>query len=330
MKTEKLVYAGSVDGTSPLYADMAWIGNGRRKPLLAVMHGFGGQSGDVAQDIRDLSAAGMFCVAPDMRGRGDSAGEWDAGGLDVHDIVDALLAAIQKYPDEIDQTNINIVGYSGGGGNCYLAATRFPDLFHVAAPFFGISDYGLWHETRGRPDCNEVMEKALGGEPSEKPAVYAARNTCLAAGNARATRWHIFWDEKETACPPILNEKFIEACHAVGLRNVTPHKSRVNNKTRWIHGYRKNQPQLGRADRIFCGEIRSAVPDLSLPISGALTVCGYLVTRHFQVFVEDGRRGVVKIRYRLKGPKPEITIADNPEKFKVTVSHKSPLAIFRT
>jgi len=323
---EKLVYASSVDAVSPLYADMAWIADGRRKPLLAVMHGFGGGRDSVSQDIQELASVGMFCVAPDMRGRGDSSGEWDAGGLDVHDIVDSLLAAIRKQPDEIDRTNINIVGYSGGGGNCYLAATRFPDLFHVAAPFFGISDYGLWYETMGRPDCNETMRKVLGGSPSEKPAVYAARNACLAAGNARATRWHIFWDEKEEGCPPVLNEKFIEAHRAAGLRNATPHRSRVNDKTRWIHGYRSHEPQLGRADRIFCREILSKAPDLSLPVSGELTVCGYLVTRHFQVFVEDGRRGVVKIRYHLKAPKPEIMIVDNPENLRMTVSDKSPLA----
>ncbi|PIU60350.1 MAG: hypothetical protein COS85_24910 [Armatimonadetes bacterium CG07_land_8_20_14_0_80_59_28] len=327
MTIDEIPCASSVDGTAPLVADAAYTPNGTPKPLVAVMHGYSGGRTAVAKDLRDFAARGLFAIAPDMRGRGDSAGKWDSGGLDVHDIVDGILAAIREFPREIDANNISIVGYSGGGGNCFAAMTRFPDLFHVVAPFFGISDYGLWYETCGREDCNRVMVETLGGTPEEIPDVYLARNACLAAGNNGASKLHIFWDEEETQCPPVLNENFIAAYHAAGHSNAAAHISRVGDEYRWRHGYRVDNPMLEAADDIICDEVFSPPPDLSLPLTGTLTVCGYLVTRHFQVVVEDGQRGAVEVGYDLRGPEPVVDVLSNPGEWSVSVSPDSPLSL---
>lgn len=326
MRIEELQYSSSVDGTAPLFADAAFATDGRPKPVVAVMHGYSGDRTNVAKDLRDFAQRGLFAIAPDMRGRGTSAGRWDSGGRDVHDIVDALLAAMQAYPAEIDCRNVNIIGYSGGGGNCFAAMVRFPDLFHVVAPFFGISDYGLWYETRGRPDCNEVMVATLGGTPEDLPEVYAARNACLGARNSPGSRLHVFWDEDEKACPPILNEKFLAAYCEAGLTNATAHVSRVGDQHRWHHGYRTDNPMLEKADEVLCEEMLREVPDLSLPPKGTLTVCGYLVTRYFQVFVEDGDRGVVTVNYDLTGETPVIRVTENPRAFKVNIAMQTPLS----
>ncbi len=329
MIVDELHYESSVDGTQPLFADVAFRADGKSKPLIVVMHGYNGDRTAVAQDIRDLAKLGFFCVAPDMRGRGKSAGTWDSGGLDVHDILDAVLDSIREFPSEINTGNINIIGYSGGGGNVLAAVTRFPDLFHVGASFFGVSDYGLWFETKGRVDCNEVMQKALGGTPAQLPEVYAARNACLAAGNNKATHLHLFWDEEEKACPPILNEKFLEAQHLAGCKPATKHVSRPGDKVRWLHGYRTDHPMLSHADEMLATEIRSDPPDLSLPHTGMMNVCGYVVTRHFQVFVEDGRHGVVKIHYEFMDGRPEVRVIENPKDYEVHISMQTPLALLK-
>lgn len=324
MIVDDMPYESSVDGTHPLLASVAFRADGKAKPIIAVMHGYISGREAVAQDIRDLAKLGFFCIAPDMRGRGKSGGKWDSGGLDVHDIVDAILTAIREYPSELNRANINIIGYSGGGGNVLSALTRFPDLFHVGASFFGISDYGLWYETAGRTDCNEIMKATLGGAPSEVPEVYAARNACLAAGNNHASKIHLFWDEEEKQCPPILNKKFVEAQHAAGVKPLTAHVSRAGDKVRWLHGYRTDHPMLVHADAILAEDIQRDVPSLALPHTGMLVVCGYVVTRHFQVFVEDGRHGVVKVHYEFEDGRPEVRIMDNPKDYQVHISMQTP------
>ncbi len=326
MIVDELKYDSSVDGTHPLFADVAFREDGKLKPLVAVMHGYNGSSKDVSQEIRDLAKLGLVCVAPDMRGQGKSAGRWDGGGLDVHDIVDALLDAIRQFPSEINTSNINIIGYSGGGGNVLAAVTRFPDLFHVGASFFGVSDYALFFENKGSVYANEIMQKVLGGTPSEIPEVYLARNACLAACNNKVTKIHLFCDDEETACPPILNKKFLEAQHAAGCKPATMHASRPGDKVRWLHGYRTDHPMLAQADEIIAADIHAEVPDLSLPHTGMMNVCGYVVTRHFQVFVEDGQHGRVKIHYEFEDGRPQVRVLENPKDYEVHISLQSPLA----
>ncbi len=325
MTNETIHYASTVDRTAPLYADACFVADGKPKPIIAVMHGFSGRRDNVAKDIRDLAARGLVAVAPDMRGRGGSAGKFDSGGLDVHDIVDALIAAVRKYPAEVDARNINIVGYSGGGGNCFTAFVRFPDFFHVVAPFFGISDYGEWYRLK-KEAYGKIMDETIGGPPDRLPLHYLARNSCLGAANNGKSRLHIFWDERETACPPVMTERFLDTYRAAGLSNAVVHLSKEGDAWRWHHGYRTDNPMIEQADEIIVNEILRSTPDLSLPPKGKLTVCGYMVTRRFQVFVEDGQRGVVNVEYDLTGREPKLVVTDNPHQLNVSFSFSTPLS----
>jgi len=318
LRTESFSYAGTVDGTTPLWADAGYLADGKPKPLVAVMHGYSGDRHAVALDVQELAAEGVFAVAPDMRG-GESAGRFDSGGVEVCDIVDALLAAAARWPDETDPTNLNVVGYSGGGGNALAAMVRFPDLFHVAVSFFGISDYGWWYRSSGRPDCNERMVAALGGTPEELPQVYAARNFTAAAGNNGRTRLHLFWDEEERACPPGMTEEFLDVYRLAGHDRATVHLSHRADGRRWRHNYRAGNRDLSAADPLFLADIRAAPGPLDLPPRGRLVVPGYLITRHFQVWVEDGQRGVATIEYDLTGEAPRVTVVENPFGLQVRV-----------
>lgn len=321
---EELQYSSTVDKTAPLYETAVFIADGTRKPILVIMHGFGAPKNDgqvggggagMVNDLRAYAARGLFCIAPDMRGHGKSAGQPDASGLDVHDIVDGIHAAIAKHPTELDARNINMLGGSGGGGNCFAAFTRFPDTFHVIASFFGISDYGEWARSAHRESLRQVLD----GTPEEKPQPYAARNFVQAAGNNRKTRFHIFWDEAETVCPAVMNDRFLEAYLFAGGTNVVAHISRAGSPERWAHGYCPPNVYSVPAEELG-RDMKAPVPDLSLPRKGTLTVCGYLVCRPFQVIVEDGTRGVVKIEYDITGRKPKVVVTENPDKLKVTIT----------
>jgi pimeloyl-ACP methyl ester carboxylesterase len=327
--TQTIKYNSSADGTGPLLADVAMLPDGKPKPLLVVMHGYNGSKADVAQDLRELSARGVVAVAPDMRGRGGSRGKWDSGGLDVHDILDSVLETVRRYPKEIDARNLNVVGYSGGGGNAIACAVRFPDVFRTCVSFFGISDYAWWHRSKARPDCNEAMEHALGGTPDAVPEVYEARNATAAAGNALA-RLHFFWDARETNCPPQMIRDFLEAYRKSGRSDACDHESKPGDARRWQHGYRSGNRDLSAADEIFLKDV--LVPDAAppkLPRTGKLVVNGYLVTRHFSVWIGDSRKGPVKgrvtVEYDLTGARPVVKVVENPRKYKVSIED-SPLA----
>ena len=324
---QELVYASSYDRTQPLLADVALVPDGRAKPLLVAMHGYGGGREAVMQDIQELAQRGVVALAPDMRGRGGSAGRWDSGGLDVHDILDAVLAALARHPDEIDARNLSIVGYSGGGGNAIACMVRFPDLFRTYVSFFGISDYGGWHRSGGRPDCNMWMEAALGGTPDEVPELYAARNAIRAAANARCGKLHFFWDEEEMMCPPEMIEAFLDVHRQAGLGNAAVHISRRGDGHRWSHNYRSGNPDLSAADDLYLGDVFSPeTRSPRLPPRGRLVVPGYLVTRQFQVWIEDGQRGQVTVEYDLTGAAPAVCVVDDPRGYDVRILLGSPLS----
>ena len=312
MHLETLQHASSVDGTKPLMFDVCFKPTRRKLPLIVVLHGYSGQKEHCRPDILRLAGKGLFAVAPDIRGRGASAGRFDSCGLDVMDVYDAVQVCCRQFARQVDATNLNVIGYSGGGGNTFACFVRFPDTFRVAASFFGIPDYAEFYRAKGRPDCNRILVAAVGGTPRQRPAAYAARNFTQAAGNNAQTQFHIFWDEAETACPGFMDEDFIRAGH----RNCIPHRSRERDKYRWRHGYTTDSPDLIKADDIFVpAMLKGRVAEPQLPRAGTLVVPGYVVTRQFQIWVQPeaqpellGQSGVAKVEYRLDGPHPEFRV----------------------
>lgn len=304
-------YASRLDGLAPLYADAIFVPDGRPKPLVAVLHGFHCTRQHVTADCMALAERGLFCVAPDMRGHGDSAGRHDCGGLQICDIVDALCEAALAFPSEIDRRNVNAVGYSGGGGNVLSLCTKFPELLHGGASFFGMSDYALWHQTRGREDCNKTMEAALGGSPEEVPERYAARSSLRAVQNNPHTRLRLFWDTEEKDCPPILNERFLEEAQRLGYTNVHAEISRPGDPYRWHHGYRTTFPELAAGDPIFSADFLQPPMPYVLPEQGELMVCGYVVTTRFAVWLgTDGLSGWARVRYDLGDSEPGVDVLE--------------------
>jgi len=311
MRIQTLKYASSVDGTKLVF-DACFKPSSQKLPLIAVLHGYSGSKEHCRSDIVRLAEKGVFAIAPDIRGRGASAGKFDSGGLDAMDIYDAVQACCRKFAGQIDASNLNVIGYSGGGGNVFSCFARFPDTYRVAASFFGVPDYAELYRTTNRSDVKRILVATLGGTPRQKSAAYAARNFTPAAGNNRQTRFHIFWDEKETACPGSLDEGFIR----VGHRNCVRHRSRPRDQYRWRHGYTTDSPDLVNAENLFVPEIlKRRVPAPQLPSAGTLIVPGYVVTRHFQIWVQPekqpallGRSGVAKVEYRLGAGRPEFRV----------------------
>jgi hypothetical protein len=175
----------------------------------------------------------------------------------------------------------------------------------------------------------EIMERVL-GRPEDQPARYEARNAIPAAGNALNTNWWFFWDREETMCPPSCVDQWIDSYKAAGGTRVHRQVTGPGDAKRWIHGYRTDNPDLAAADALFMPDVlRPPAPargSLALPIEGELVVPGYLVTRHFSVFVTDGTEGMVTVRYRLGSGAPDVKVVANPRGLPVTVRCESVTA----
>jgi dipeptidyl aminopeptidase/acylaminoacyl peptidase len=109
-------------------------------PIVVVMHGYSMSStvAGVRENAQRLRDAGFFAISVTMRGREGSEGTRDSGGLEIHDIYDAVEAVKTSFARLVNPANVHITGYSGGGGNTLSALTKFPDYFRVG---LGL----LWH-----------------------------------------------------------------------------------------------------------------------------------------------------------------------------------------
>lgn len=237
----------------------------------------------------------LYAIAVDLRGREESSGQRDDGGLEVMDIYDAVHAALRKHPQETDSDCINIIGWSGGGGNVFSAVTRMPDLFSNAAAFYGITDYGYWAKT----SFKGVLEPNIGGTPQEVPDRYAARNSLLGVINNAYTNFHFFWDEKETICPVWMDTEYRRIAGELGYRNITAHESKETDKFRWLHsgGDRASAVESERICMPLFTQRNNPAPRLA-PV-GRLMVLGYLMTRQFGTMFGQGNDAVVQLDYEL-------------------------------
>jgi hypothetical protein len=292
-----LVYRSSVAPLEPL---KAWIGfkpDGLPKPLVVCMHGYGDPvmrhgGRRVYGSVRGYALQGLFGIGVDLRGREESVGQRDDGGVEVMDIYDAVQAALAQYPRETDPANINIIGWSGGGGNTFSAVTRMPDLFSNASAFYGITDYGYW----ARTTWNGTIQPNVGGEVDAVPDRYLARNSLLGVMNNRYTHFQFFWDEEEVLCPPWMDEEYRRIAQELGYTNIIAHESHTNQPdiVRWKHtgGYNAtaltDPPMTGRNN-----------PAPRIDAAGKLRVLGYLMTRPFRVFLGHGNDAVALLDYEL-------------------------------
>lgn len=300
-------YASSFDGTAPLRVLSAYRPDHQPKPLLVCIHSYDGDRRRMLGCITERAARGFVAVAPDMRGRADSAGRRDDGGLEIADIYDAVRYALRTLPEEIDPSNINISGWSGGGGSVYQATVKMPELFRSAQIFYGVSDYAYW--ARSSEHWMRHVGRHVGCTPDESPHRYLARNAVAAVGNNRCTRTRIFWDEEETLCPPQMNRMYLDRAAALGLSNITGHESRKGDRGRWHHG---GEVHVEIAQAMYEPEIHAGtLPPPRLADRGELVVPGFLVTRRFTVCLGTGEDAVANVGYTWS-PKAETLTLSEP------------------
>ncbi len=308
-------------GPIELRAELNYDDARANAPIAVVMAGFSPTNGNLsavrphAQRLRD---DGFFSVTVAMRGRDGSEGVRDSGGLEIHDIWDAVESVKQAYAGLVDPTNVHITGYSGGGGNAMSAVVRLPDYFRVASSYFGMSDYGLdpiegWYNN-GAAGRTSILDRDIGNPNLGDPDVldrYRARASNLAAANASAAEIHLFVNDNETICPLVNHARFAQnggpnVTHHVGISAAPTFEDFNGNgvedpgeRQSWPHGFpsanQQDAAEQWYRDRLLAGEI----PQPQIAPSGLFVVPGFLKTRHFEVYAGDGQDAAGTVNYAL-------------------------------
>ena len=253
-------------------------------PVLLLSHGWH-QSVQVPRAGDQNPYPGFLTVQVDMRGRRYSTGTPDANGYELYDFYDAYRYVINQYADHIsDATTAYYLGGSGGGGNGYGLVGKFPDLFTSAVVLAGMSDYAEWYRQDSiEGEFRDELLPWIGTTPEANPTAYASRSGITTVPNL-LTPLYIIHGKTDVRVPSSHARNYVDQAQryhkevhyleldSVGTRNhwgrITPRQAA--QKQAWIHRglHKHQQPPV-------------------LPEQGTLVVAGYVVTRHFSVFLNS-------------------------------------------
>ncbi len=302
-------------------------------PIAVVMHGYSSTTGIFDRyraNAQQLRNAGFFVLTVAMRGREGSDGVRDSGGVEIHDIYDAVEAvkANANYSSLIDSDAVYLTGYSGGGGNVMSAITKMPDCFTAASAFFGMSDYGYnnttgWYNNGASSSHQSIMQSDIGDPTLGDAAVadrYQARASNLASKNNPYTEIHLFVNDDEPTCPVNHSTSYRDnaaaaASYAGEFDNITVHIGDHSGNTyedfdndglndpeeqqNWPHtapsADQQNAAEAWFLDRLLDGSI--SAPELNT--SDELFVAGYVKTNPFQLWLGDGQNAAGDLAYSL-------------------------------
>jgi hypothetical protein len=217
-----ITYTSTLDSLS-MKMDVSYNASASDLPIVLVLHGHTTTVPDGI--IQRLANKGVFAIRTYKRSFNGSQGTSDDGGKEVYDFRDAVEYVKTNYSAYVDDENINVIGYSGGGGNTYGLVTRFPDYFNTASIFFGMSDYGHnstygWYNNGATSGQQTIMQSRIGGTPAAVPNNYYSRAFTLGAKNNPYTYIQLFYDQDETNVPQSHANQYLSVATSEGFTNV--------------------------------------------------------------------------------------------------------------
>jgi dipeptidyl aminopeptidase/acylaminoacyl peptidase len=204
-------------------------------PLLALVHGgptwnWGAFFSDSEPNAVLLADAGYACLLPNPRGsigRGHAFARGvigDPGGVDLDDVlagVDRCIADGVADPDRL-----GISGLSYGGFMAAWAPTR-TDRFAAAVAMSVVADNASFFRTS---EVWGYLRIILGGDPHERPDVYAERSPVTHAARCR-TPTLVLQGERDRCTPVGQGEELFGALAAAGVETelvIYPREGHVN------------------------------------------------------------------------------------------------------
>lgn len=225
-------------------------------------------------------------VQVDMRGRAFSQGKPDCNALELMDIYDAVKVVRERYGDYlIDPDVIYFEAGSGGGGNAFALAGKFPDLFAAITALYGISDYGDWYRRDEIGEFRDEFDVWIGFSPDENDEAYRARSGLYLVENLLSPMY-IVHGETDERVPVHHSRNYFEAALAAGKGDLVSYFEMKGVGTR-SHTGNATKEQLDQAHRESQANRKANQTPIELPKKGRLVIGGFLVTKHFKVILAD-------------------------------------------
>lgn len=274
----------------------------KRSPIVLLSHGWH-QSVMPPEDKAESPYPGFLAVQVDMRGRKYSTGKPDCNGLELYDFYDAWQYVAKHYGQYIsDPLQVYYVGGSGGGGNGFAIIGKFPDLFCSALIQCGISDYAEWFRQDRVGEFRDDMIPWIGGTPEQKGEAYESRSGITTVENVLTTSY-IVHGETDVRVPVSHSRNFVEK--AVKYHKPVKYLELKNVGTRNHWG--NIIPEQEKKREVLNALALEKHPAPQLAAKGELVVAGYVVTKHFSIWMESIDQ-VGKIKYNLN--KRKITFSE--------------------
>lgn len=335
-------YRSSIDSISNLYAGISYNDNRDKKPICVLMHGWNGSAADYyPSKTNEFAEYGFFSIAVGMRGRDGASGLPDANARELYDIIDAVEYVKANYPDEVDPDNIVLAGYSGGGGNSFGLAAKFPDYINVHAAHFGISDAGYdnqesWMVTH--PNRVSSLEERVGLSREEgRERYYSRAHQYGIAKNYKNGFIFIYHDRGDSVVKWTQSQMVADEMEKESLSNFSIDITESTDNPRWRH----QQPDAGSEVINTRNEwgplvLNNAIPAWEIADQGSLLIQGYIVTKKFSIWLGNGQEHVADLEYDVSGNsyivtpltgEVEVSIVQGNKKIKRIINTKSTLIV---
>lgn len=259
-------------------------------PVMVLLHSYSGGLPEMNDALcREFARKGFLVVAFQMRGRIDGFpdGSADDSVRELYDIYDGLVHVQGLFPVLMgDRWNAH--GWSGGGGNAFALAAKFPDFFTVYTSVSGISDYGYdtssgwWYQTQSHRA--QLLTEAGSRITTGGDKNYRSRNAVEAIPFQLAGGGYLymFHDSADGDVPSVHDDRVYAGMVAKGLTNVTQYLSHPGDPIRWLHGFIYPE-QRWRIMRRALGMVSWIIPT-----EGEVRVIGYIKTKRFEIWLGSG------------------------------------------
>ena len=251
-------------------------------PIVLISHGWH-QSVMPPERTSENPYPEFLTVQVDMRGRKYSTGKPDCNGLELYDFYDTYLFIKEHYKKYIsDPRQVYYIGGSGGGGNGFSIIGKFPDLFCSALILCGISDYAEWFKQDEIGEFRDEMIPWIGGTPEQMNEAYKSRSGITTVENI-LTPAYIIHGETDIRVPVSHSRNFVGKSTAYNKPVSYLELKGVGTRNHWGN----IGPEQEKEKKLMSARALEKHSPPILPTKGELIVAGYVVTKHFSVFMDS-------------------------------------------
>ena len=232
--------------------------------------------------------SGCLTVHVDMRGRAFSDGTPDCNGYELIDVIDACEYVKRHYTEYISDPDIvYFEGGSGGGGNAYALAAKFPDYFSAVTTMCGPSDYALWYDNDPIGEFRDELSVWIGdrGEKGTYNEAYASRSGICGVCNL-CSPMVIIHGETDERVPSYHARNYMKEVEKNGKGDLVRYFE-LKGIGGFEHWKNATADDMMLIDSLAKENREKHQTPVNIPRKGRLAVLGYLVTKHFSVFCDS-------------------------------------------